>query len=431
MARLATPTDLWRISLPRNLRPDDAAFVGGLLSDVVQTGTGAGRISVQGAPYDAYSVHLEVVRAGDVAASLGAVTATRTSTSTGSVVPSGTPSLSAQVRVQILTTGGLGAASFRYSLNGGTDYSVNLTIPAGGVYVVPGTGITLTFSPGPGVLYFEAGDRFDFVATPAAQLRYSVYALTEESRQGTGTVVPSGLALGRYALRVRIATGGGLGVATYEVSLDGGKTYAASAPVPGGGVATLAGTGITLTFDPGAGPVYFAAGDTWAFRSSGTSAVVTVSSDLLPLRSPDGASGLYLTFATEGAGSPAFVPGERYAFRSEADPDILEALDVASDEAEGLLGTRYELDLTQWGAAVRRYVCDMARLVLLARRGLNVGEDSKSHYGADKHARSELEAIGKKLRNHKSIQGGSKILAPACFPSADPYEIEDGAAEGM
>lgn len=431
MARLATPTNLWRISLPRNLRPDDAAFVGGLVSDVTQTGTGAGRISVQGAPYDAYSVWAEVAQAGDITPAIGAVTATRTSTSTGTLVLSGSPLLNAAVRVQILTTGTLGAASFRYSLDGGATYSINLLVPASGVYIIAGTGITLTFVPGPGVLYFEAGDRFDFSATAAAKVRYTVYGLTQQLAQGTGTVTPSGLAGARYALAVRIAQGGALGTATYQASLNGGKTWLATAAIPGGGIVSLAGTGIVLTFAEGVGPVYFQDGDCWTFDVSGTSPLVTLSADLQLLRTAAGGTGLYLSFSTTGAASPMFVAGDRYAFSSEADPDLVESLDVASDEAEGLLGARYELDLTQWGAAVRRYVCDMARLVVLYRRGLNVGEDSKSHKDADAHARKELEAIGKKLRNHKTIQSGSKILAPSAWPSADPFEIGDGADGGF
>lgn len=431
MARLATPSDLWRISLPRNLRPDDAAFVGGVVSDVVQTGSGAGVISVQGAPYDAYSVWIEVATDGDISPALGAVTTTRTSTSTGSLLVSGAPLRNAQVRVQLLTTGTLGTASFRYSLDGGATYSINLPVPAQGVYVVQGTGITLTFVPGEGPLYFEAGDRFDFVATAAAKVRYCVYQLTQALTQGSGSVTPTGLALARYALVVRIAKGGALGVATYQASLNGGKTWTAEALIPGPGVVTVAGTGITLTFTPGEGPVYFQDTDCWSFAVSGTSPLTAISANLFLLRTPLGATGLWLTFSTSGAASPMFLAGDRYAFTSEADPDIVESLDVASDEAEGLLGTRYELDLSQWGAAVRRYVCDMARLVVLYRRGLNVGEDSKSHKDADAHARKELEAIGKKLRNHKTIQSGSKILAPSAWPSADPFEIGDGADGGF
>jgi len=50
------------------------------------------------------------------------------------------------VRVLITTAGAAGAGVFQYSLDGGIDWSPNILIPSGGVYVVPGSGVKLTFA---------------------------------------------------------------------------------------------------------------------------------------------------------------------------------------------------------------------------------------------------------------------------------------------
>jgi hypothetical protein len=100
--------------------------------------------------------------AASVAGTNGSVTTTRVGSSTGTVAPSGTPNDSYEVQVGISATGGLGAGEFQYSLDDGRTFSAALTIPAGGVFVIPGTGLTLTFTDGAGPVFFEVGDLFEF-----------------------------------------------------------------------------------------------------------------------------------------------------------------------------------------------------------------------------------------------------------------------------
>ncbi len=50
------------------------------------------------------------------------------------------------IRVTIVTTGALGAGVFTYSLDGSNTTSGQILIPSGGVYVIPNTGIFLTFA---------------------------------------------------------------------------------------------------------------------------------------------------------------------------------------------------------------------------------------------------------------------------------------------
>ncbi|MFO7178980.1 MAG: DUF2586 family protein [Pseudomonadota bacterium] len=85
--------------------------------------------------------------------------------STGTITLSGTPLVSMRARVEIRTTGTLGTGKFRYSLDGGYTFSADRTIPAGGTFTIPGTGVTATFVPGAGAVFFEAGDVHTWTST--------------------------------------------------------------------------------------------------------------------------------------------------------------------------------------------------------------------------------------------------------------------------
>lgn len=87
---------------------------------------------------------------------------------TGSIIPSGAVS-SANWRVQITTTGGLGAGVFKIYNDGGvTPYISSVTIPGGGTYGPDGQGLILTFAAGT----YITGDYFDFT-TPGSWLTVS------------------------------------------------------------------------------------------------------------------------------------------------------------------------------------------------------------------------------------------------------------------
>jgi hypothetical protein len=67
------------------------------------------------------------------------------------------------VQVTITTSGALGAAIFIYSVDGGTNVSAQILVPSGGVYVIPGTGVVLTFAS-----TFVALDVYEFTTTTAS-----------------------------------------------------------------------------------------------------------------------------------------------------------------------------------------------------------------------------------------------------------------------
>jgi hypothetical protein len=84
----------------------------------------------------------------------------------GTLTASGTPTLDAHVRVEILLGGDNGTARFRYSVDGYSGdtvsertYSENLTVPSGGTFVITGLGVTLTFDD---TVPFVAGDIYEF-----------------------------------------------------------------------------------------------------------------------------------------------------------------------------------------------------------------------------------------------------------------------------
>lgn len=91
-------------------------------------------------------------------------TVTSTKTGTGSMTAAGTPNNEYNVIVEIIKAGALNVATFKYSINNGTTYSDEITVPIGGTYVIPETGLTLTFTA-EAEQTFVSGDKFSFATT--------------------------------------------------------------------------------------------------------------------------------------------------------------------------------------------------------------------------------------------------------------------------
>jgi hypothetical protein len=114
---------------------------------------------------------------GSIVGTAGAVAKTASSgagdPSTGTITVSGTPYDAYQATVEITGTGTLGDAEFRYRLDklSATDlitgtWSQSILVPSGGgAYAVPNTGLTLTFVPGAGSVFFKDGDMHTFACT--------------------------------------------------------------------------------------------------------------------------------------------------------------------------------------------------------------------------------------------------------------------------
>lgn len=145
-----------------------------------------------------------------------------------------------------------------------------------------------------------------------------------QTGSGTGTVTPGGSPAGIYALRVRVSTGGALGAAAVEISLDGGTSYRAPVTVPSGGVLAVSATASSI------------------------------------------ASGLTLTFAG------AFTLDDVYA--CDAASRVEMALDAASDWLDGFLARQFTLPLLTWGSDVSGTAAADAALTILTARGYNPNE---------------------------------------------------------
>lgn len=106
--------------------------------------------------------------ATSVAAANTAVTPVRIGTSVGTITVSGSALRDYRARVRIKeTTEALGSGKFDYSLDNGNTYSEEITIPTGGTYTMPDSGLTLTFTLQTGTPDFESGDYFTFSSTCA------------------------------------------------------------------------------------------------------------------------------------------------------------------------------------------------------------------------------------------------------------------------
>lgn len=69
-----------------------------------------------------------------------------TGTGTGTVGVTGSPNNAYDIAVDIVTSGNTNDGTFRYSIDGGNNFSDELTIPLNGEYEITGTGLTLKFT---------------------------------------------------------------------------------------------------------------------------------------------------------------------------------------------------------------------------------------------------------------------------------------------
>lgn len=109
------------------------------------------------------------------------------------------PHDSYEAKVRIDTSGTLGAGEFSYSLDNGNSYSPSITIPSGGTYEIPGAGLLLTFTPGAGTKFFEAGDVFEFTCA-------APYHMTTALSAGFTAITASDVEFAAYVLTGRPAS---------------------------------------------------------------------------------------------------------------------------------------------------------------------------------------------------------------------------------
>lgn len=114
----------------------------------------------------------------DVDGKIGEVT--KTGESKGTVTASGKPNNAYDVVVKITTTGKVNKGTFAYSIDGGNNFSDEYTIPLGGTFEIPGTGITLNFADsGEDEQSFIEDDAFSFSSTAPTLSNSSVLKAVE------------------------------------------------------------------------------------------------------------------------------------------------------------------------------------------------------------------------------------------------------------
>jgi len=156
--------------------------------------------------------------------------------------------------VEIVNGGTLGTATYRISSDGGATWGTTSTIPVSGTIDLTDSadvdgGLSMTFVDD-GTTGLTTGDQFTVHAYTSAGIGAAVAAKgnTYAGTVTSGTGPYTGTENKTYA--VKITGAGGLGVATYSYSSDGGTTWTAGGTVPAGGTATLA-EGVTLNFTAG------------------------------------------------------------------------------------------------------------------------------------------------------------------------------------
>ena len=119
-----------------------------------------------------YAIALE----GSIPGTLSAVAPGSANTGTGTVAVSGNPRNEYDVAVEILASGLRNEAVFRVVVDGLPGKQI--TVPDDGLYVIPGTGITLTFAAG--ASSFVEGDSFAFSVTEPQATNGEVLAAIDQ-----------------------------------------------------------------------------------------------------------------------------------------------------------------------------------------------------------------------------------------------------------
>lgn len=126
--RFATGRELWKLGFPGgNFTPADRRFQPGQVSAVAQSGASTGKVKVTGLPTDTMDV-----------------------------------------RLQIMSAGNLGTATFRDTLDGGTTWGLTKLIPTDGLYTLPETGLVVQWVAGL-TPHFLLNDVFSFTTVESSQ----------------------------------------------------------------------------------------------------------------------------------------------------------------------------------------------------------------------------------------------------------------------
>lgn len=226
----------------------------------------AGAILANGAPQGVIVTRIYDGTIASPFAHTGSGTSTAVTASGSPMAPYGNPTSTGSTGpiVFIELGGAIGTAMFQVSLDGGGSFSPAQLIPGSpGLYEIPNTGITLTFSP---TATYVTGDTYVGAITTSTGASYTLVnnvntlmvagttnaqqiAVPGGSLQGAGSVQmdTTNNPQDAYQVILLIASSGVLGVGTFEYSIDGGLTFSAATQIPGnGGPTPIGATGINV-----------------------------------------------------------------------------------------------------------------------------------------------------------------------------------------
>lgn len=282
-----------------------------------------------------------------------------------------------------------------------------------------------------------------------------------------------------FPVRVLVVAGGELNETgylnpgaepTFRISIDGGTTYSRILrPLPSGridhvrggfGVVMKNGTsGSPITVGSGnaalvvtpkraGGSIQIAVGSTLTHSFKEGALLLTVANTTTATAAAAYVMGLplvtaYMGVVAGGDGSgivqaaartalpfASFVTGDVWSFATSASPDIVSALQVASDLADGYLAGSYRLPLLEWGADLKLRVCELARWHLLVRRGLDSKQDFQIYNPEKEDGPGTMAWL-------RGVQGGNvrpicketppPVLFPLLVNPVDPLSEEAGS----
>lgn len=113
----------------------------------------------------------------DTAGSIGTVT--HDGEGTGTITVSGSPYNAYHVIITIMETGKCNTGTFRVSIDGGVNYSEEMTIPVNGEYDIPLSGLQIKFSNAENADNYVAGETYSFTTTQPTMNNQSVMTAVE------------------------------------------------------------------------------------------------------------------------------------------------------------------------------------------------------------------------------------------------------------
>lgn len=202
------------------------------------------------------------------------------------MAPFGTGQGGTGILVKIVTgsTTATTYGTFEYSLDGGNTYSAAIVNPGNaGTFLIPNTGVTLTFTGAETTGVWVASDTYVNPITTAVGTMYPYggsFSILQTTATGSTTVVGegtfsnnSGAPQDSFNVIIQITTTGTLAAKTaqYVYSLDGGITYSANQTITGASITLPGGVLLTAADTGGSGGTQagFSVGELYSFSTLG------------------------------------------------------------------------------------------------------------------------------------------------------------------